>query len=546
MNSKSLLRGRRHSATLVLLIVGWLGGPQASYATDFFLTIGGGYDRSGNQASLEANVIFFQQLLIEQHRGPRQHSIFFADGDDPAADLQILADKPTEDAGPATALIAALHRRRGEAPTTYRNHRVTEIAGALDPGLIRKSLETVSRQAQAGDRLIIYVTAHGSAGPKNDPFNTTIDCWNGRKISAHEFTDWLNNLPSELPVIMVMAQCYCGGFGRSIFDGLDKEKGLAPQLRAGFFAQQHDLPAAGCRPDIEHDEEFSSYFWGALIGRSRNGVPVRGCDINGDGVVSFAEAYAHAVTIGETIDIPLRTSEVLLRAFSRLNAEHVKSLSRDSQPGSDSEAIVPMEPESNAEPTLLTLSGKLQEIADKGRPVSRQMVTDLSQALGFSLEDDVTAIMSAYEESRRTNRFQGRGRSRQGSGRRELLHDVTEKWPELTDEKKWRESPLLAPANQDKLFGEIKDLPSWSFYDERLRQIEAVNKESGQKELRNVKFRKLINALESIVLEKNLPQFASRDVLERYQQLLLLEESSLNMTAAIKSGGGSQVGAVQQ
>ena len=30
--------------------------------------------------------------------------------------------------------------------------------------------------------------------------------------------------------------------------------------------QQHDLPAAGCRPDIEHDEEFSSYFWGAIAG----------------------------------------------------------------------------------------------------------------------------------------------------------------------------------------------------------------------------------------------------------------------------------------
>src|SRR5581483_8697783 len=142
-----------------------------------------------------------------------------------------------------------------------------------------------------------------------------------RKISAREFTERLDKLPADVPVVMVMAQCYCGGFAHAIFKGLDEAKGLVPQLRAGFFAQQHNLPAAGCRPDIEHDEEFSSYFWGALAGRSRNGVPIEGCDLDGNGAVSFAEAYAHAVIAGETIDIPLRTSEVLLRSYSRLNAK---------------------------------------------------------------------------------------------------------------------------------------------------------------------------------------------------------------------------------
>jgi len=72
MKSKTLLRGRRISTTLVLLMMGGLCGAPALSATDFFLTIGGGYDRSGNQASLEANVVFFQQLLTEKHRGPRQ------------------------------------------------------------------------------------------------------------------------------------------------------------------------------------------------------------------------------------------------------------------------------------------------------------------------------------------------------------------------------------------------------------------------------------------------------------------------------------------
>src|SRR4029079_16388230 len=97
--------------------------------TDYFLTIGGGYNRTGNQASTEANVVFFRQILGEKHQRPRRHDIYFADGDDPAADLQIGAGKPAKSDSPATDFLASLHRRRGQVNVAYRNHRVAEIAG---------------------------------------------------------------------------------------------------------------------------------------------------------------------------------------------------------------------------------------------------------------------------------------------------------------------------------------------------------------------------------------------------------------------------------
>lgn len=524
MMDHSLLRIRRLGLALLSLTLAWIVNAPSLFATDYFLTIGGGYDREGNQASLEANVVFFQQVLADKHHGPRRHDIFFADGDDPAADLQIVAEKQ-KSAGPASDLIASLHRRRGEAPVAYRNHQVAEVAGPLNPRLIRGSLDSVSMTARSGDRLIVYVTAHGSAGPKEDPFNTTIDCWNNKKITAREFSEWLNKLPSEVPVVMVMAQCYCGGFGQTIFEGLDKQKGLTSQPRVGFFAQQHDLPAAGCRPDIEHDEEFSSYFFGALAGRSRNGVPIKDCDADGNGVISFSEAYAYAVGFGETIDVPLRTSEVLLRTYSRLTTDDAPDSAIESD--AQDSAIA-------SKPSVLTMAGKLGTIADRGTPVSRQIVTQLSRTLGFSLQDDVTSVVAVYEESRRASRPQGRGRSRQGSGRRELLQEVTEKWPELGDGRKWSESPLLKTENQDSFLAELKQLPTWKTFDERRQQMEAANQESDQQELRTVKFRKLIRALEAIVLENNLPLFATPQVLERYQQLLALEDSTLSPTNSDK------------
>lgn len=528
------------AAKLLPGLICWIAGEQPLAATDYFLTIGGGYNRTGNQASLEANVVFFQQVVADKHRGTRRHDVYFADGNDPAADLQILADKPAQSATPATDLLASLHRRRGEIHVTYRNHLVPEIAGPLDPTLIRARLDALAKRARAGDRLIVYVTAHGSAGPKGDPFNTTIDCWNERKITAREFTGWLNQLPAEVPVVMVMAQCYCGGFAHTIFQGLDETKGLTPHCRAGFFAQRHDLPAAGCRPDIEHDEEFSSYFWGALVGRSRNGVPIEGCDIDGNGQVSFAEAYAYAVTAGETIDIPLRTSEVLLRTFSRLTAAKPPDPARETEARpeengkscQEGNAARPVDDADKAgqrdQGALSMASGTLQSFVDRGRPVSGRIVKDLSKTLGFALTDDLTAVMAAYDEHRRTDRFAGRGRGRRpGSGRRDLLKEVTEKWPELGDERRWEASPLLKPANQEKLLAELKQLPGWKGYDERLQQLKEAGDESEKRELRMVKFRRLIHALETIVLEQNLPLVASEEIVARYQKLMALEESDL-------------------
>lgn len=513
---------------------------QTLSAADYFLTIGGGYNPSGNQASLEANVVFFQQVLGEQHHGTRSHDIYFADGDEPAADLQVLAAKTPRQDRPATDLLAALHRRRGAEQVEYRNHRVPNITGALDPALIHARLEAIAKNAHRGDRLIVYVTAHGSEGDKTDRFNTTIDCWNDKQITAREFTGWLNELPSSVPVVMVMAQCYCGGFGHTIFNDLDKDKGLAPQLRAGFFAQQHNLPAAGCRPDISNDEEFSSYFWGAIAGRSRTGVPITGCDIDGNGVVSFAEAYAYAVTAGHTIDIPLRTSDVLLQTYSRLTLADAEPSStrpevnpptdKDSEPKPKPPATAPSgndRPQSNRS----SLTGTLQTFVDQGRPVSGRIVTGLSKGLGFSLQDDVASVVAAYDAHRKNARRPGPGgRRRSGSGRRELLQEITDKWPELGDAKHWEESPLLKPDNQEQLLAELKQLPAWKSYDQRRQQSVELEEQSERHELREVKFRRLINTLETIVLEKHLPTIATPEVVERYRQLIRLEESTLGST----------------
>ncbi len=68
-------------------------GVMPAVAKDFFVVIGGGFSPESNQASLEANLIFFQNVLTEKGLKEARQFYYFADGDDGVDDLQVVAPK---------------------------------------------------------------------------------------------------------------------------------------------------------------------------------------------------------------------------------------------------------------------------------------------------------------------------------------------------------------------------------------------------------------------------------------------------------------------
>lgn len=518
---------RRSAAWLIYFLL-CAGTPL--HATDYFLTIGGGYQPEGNQASLEANVLFFRDVLLEKHLGPRTEAVFFADGNDPAADLQVLRQpvkaEPGERNAAATAVmdvLESLYSFRGNQPVEYRNHKISNVAGANSPTSIHANLQYISKIMSAQDRLFVYVTAHGGEAKGRNKFNTSISCWEGQSISAREFENWLDDLPPSAPVIMVMAQCYCGGFAHTIFESAERSRGLAPQMRVGFFAQQHDLPAAGCRPDIANDEEYSSYFWGAFVGRSRTGTPMSSADFNQDGKISLAEAHAHAMLTSPTIDIPLRASEELLRAYSEIAGyDHRRSHDSDlpqTHAGTDTTTGSP----------LAGMTGTASAVVMHTTPEIQHTVTGLLSQLDLKADDDITTIFDRLEEVRDAGRYLRRTASRsrrRGSGRRELRSEIAQQWPELSGQD-WRDAEVLRSAEQAALLGEIERLPSFPQFHANQLARDQMSEALEQNELREVKFQRLIYTLEAIVLAQNLPQLAQPDVLEHYRRMLAVEQSTL-------------------
>lgn len=526
-----LCRAFRRQMTACLSAAALLGVTlPAVYAKDYFLTLGGGYSPQGNQASLEANVLFFQDVLAEKHPSRFAHSIFFADGFNKRADLQVLAPQGSD--RPATDLLNSIFSSRGSGQNVaYRNHRVPNISGPLSPEQIEESLADIAGRLATGDRLFVYVTAHGSQAKGRNKFNTTIDCWNDRSINAREFAGWLDAVPDDVPTIMVMAQCFCGGFSHSIFDDSDAGRGLSKKIRVGFFAQQHDLAAAGCRPDISNDAEYSSYFWGALAGRSRTGKPIVEADYDSNGRVSFAEAHAFTLINSQTIDIPLRTTEALLRVASRIEGyDHRREVTED-----ESEAATDDSTSSGIEglTRLQSMQGSIDEIASLARPDWQVAIVQLSHQLGLDISQDVTEVFTRYDDARNArrgeSRSRGRGRRGRSSGRRQLMSEITDAWPELKDRDTWRNSELLRKSNQALMAEQIQALPAYESFRQAGEDRQAARDSAQEAELREVKFQRLVNCLELVILAENLPLVAAPEVVQRYQQMLEVEESFLEL-----------------
>jgi hypothetical protein len=141
--------------------------------------------------------------------------------------------------------------------------------------------------------------------------------------------------------------------------------------------------------------------------------------------------------------------------------------------------------------------------------------------------------MDRYAEQQRTQggAFRGPGRRRSSSGRRELLAAIETEWPELADADECSKSELLTNGNADELMKSIRELPEYATYEERLKQREQQSKDADTAELRTVRYRRLIDTLENIVLAHNLPSAADLDVVQKYEAMRKLEITILEYGA---------------
>lgn len=284
------------------------------------LILGGGPDLRHNQVAIERNVSYVSRLLPAG--SPR--FTLFADGD--ATSETVLFEEQPKVLPPGERIFGMLFRGRGQGETSVLRYRAPQL-GRLDGPSNRTSVNRGFEwlRQQEGGPVLLYFTGHGSQARGGNLDNNNYDLWGSEKLSVRDLATQIATLPSQVPVTLVMVQCFSGAFGNVLFEGGDPAAAAIDRKIAGFFAAPRERTAAGCTPEVDEAEyhDFTSYFFAALSGRDRVGRKVTGADYNRDGQVGMDEAFAYSLAHDVSIDVPVATSDVFLRRGTTPSNEEI-------------------------------------------------------------------------------------------------------------------------------------------------------------------------------------------------------------------------------
>lgn len=478
--------------------------PATVFADDFFLTIAGGYAPTGNQASLEKNVLFYQRLLSEQGLVTRTNDIYFADGLSKKATLQVVN---RESLPMANQLMAEFFGSKRNLGLQYRAHQVPDIRGETSVENIEQWFSENSKRMKAGDRLILYVSAHGgNSADSKVPYNTTIYLWNNKKISVTELSDQLDRLPDGVSVVTFMVQCHAGGFAQLLNAKGKKDGDVARQDRCGFFATVYNRPAAGCTPEIDEAnyEEYSTYFFAALAGKNRLGETIELPDYDGDGTVSFDEAHAYTILSANTIDLPIKTSDEYLRTASKF--------------GDDGDS------------KLLPRDASWETVLKLANPADRAVLEGLSTQLELAGNDRIAdARKSASPRGARGNRSStgsrrgGRTLSETDKLKQGIANDLKKRWPDLANVINPVSIELLT-TRQDEFVNAIESHKNYSRY----RELAGKSSSQNSSEKSSVKYERFVRVAENVILAENLKRIGDAKSIENYRRVTAAESGSLS------------------
>ena len=494
------------------------------------LILGGGYSPSGNEVSLESNVKYLHRQKDKIGLSKFKTKTFFADG--MASSRDIKYRNPTFTVPEPNLILAEIFGSTRGIFNQYRNNHLNADGASSIKEFDDWIKDLNSSSVQSSN--LIYFTGHGGKGEKKTPNNTTAYLWNNYKFKVSEFTKKLDSLPSDQTFILVMVQCYSGGFADYIFREGDEKKGLHPQIRAGFFATVHDRVAAGCTPDIreENYQEYSTYFWEALCGESRIGKKIPKPDFDGDGKTSLTEAHAYVVIHSNTIDIPIKTSDMFLRSFSSF------------EPPQEESAIIGLE--NNAKEILsgrdsnsskrefiqeewLFRTDPISEILLSASPESKAIIQALARKLSLqdenlfeNAEDKIKEIKKRREELAKAKKAKDEQKKKL---KNKIKTRLLKEWPELANMQHPKVDTLKKTGNSSKLITLSNQDNEWSDYKKRREESAQIENERFKLEKKQVLAMRLTHEIENVVLRVALPKISTKKVANHYSQIEKLEKT---------------------
>jgi hypothetical protein len=501
----------------------------SAQARPTILTVGGGPEPSHDQLSLEQNVVFFRSVLDALGAGSLPQQVLFADGGKGDHTVQYLADD--DDNTDFLSRLDYIASGSGEINLRYRKTELKDITGPATFGALTHWFETTGAAIPAGDELLFYYTGHGGAdgSAANPPRNTTLALWDQPGMNMRQFTELLDKTNPAVDVMLIMVQCHSGGFANVMYKGGNPKNGLSPQLRFGFFSTTAPRMAAGCTADIRGSDykEFSTAFFAALCGKKRTGESIEKPDYDHDGRTSYMDAFTYVLLTSDTIDLPMTSSDQLLRDFSKF------ALTPERRREGVRAIATTLPATTQAISRLLPANASFAEIDAAATPCQRAAIHGLAKVLKLDSADPVAAakvLATTVDRQRRNAMNQSQASQRHFLDSREKLrHAIYLRYPELRDPWLPGSIALRDPANLPSLKKEIEALPEYKDFVTTSDAINQLDEKAEELERTWVKTQRLIERANTVILQANLPLVATPEIQARFK--LLTERENGTLTA---------------
>ena len=494
------------------------------------LILGGGYSASGNQISLESNVKYFQRIKPILQLEEKISHTYFADGNDSGRDIQFFDPKFV--IPEINQIMAELFGKSNGLANQYRSNSLNPDGSS--------SVQSVDRwfkllkNSDLREKSLLYFTGHGGKGESKKLFNTSIYLWNNAKIRVSELVRKIETLPKQKPIILVMVQCYSGGFSNVIFKEGDPKKEFIERPTAGFFSTLQSRVAAGCTPDIreENYHEYSTYFWEALSGRSRLGKKITKPDYNGDGKTSLLEAHSYVSIHSNTIDIPVKTSDTLLRKY--LTSTKTETKVKKENEGLLGKLIQKLEfADQNETSSVKKLDQiKKSEFLLWATPEEKAVFLGLSENL--KLKEDYPAIEikklleDLKKEKEAIEKERKKATDQKNKFREELRKKIKGVFPEVANPYHPVVSEILSTEKSQSILNIINQNDFWKKILIEKGKIKSFENQKFLIEKKEVKLMRLRRCLENIKMLNTLVKSDKLEQQKNFQKLQELERLTLD------------------
>lgn len=546
------------AAVLASAVIGMVGGVAApARAGDTMVAFGGGSAPNNDQLSLMSNAAYFQRVRKVMGVDTIPFELYFADGGK-AKVVQAIAEESEDQK--LRNLLSTLFYGSEAARMRYRKAEVPGLVGPSTVATLEGWFDGAKDKLKGGDRLLFYFTGHGGgeAGNSSDKQrNTTMYMWGRQEgYTMRSFETQLDKLDPGVEVTLVMVQCHSGGFANVIYQDGDPAKGFAKHLRAGFFSTIAPRLAAGCTPEIDEEDyhEFSTSFFEGLCGESRTGKKIEKPDYDRDGKISYDEAFSYTLLTSPTIDIPITTSDQLLRDKSRFAKE------------GDSAEVLPETPE-------------WSKLIAAASPSQKAVLEGLSKEFGFTGEDRLKAAKETADKLQKeiprrgpgpgtpqaeqdaaaarqaqgstsmpagtqpSTQAAGRGGMQQGQMGQQQRRNIPQarlqaallqRWPELSVPFHPNVNEIIE-ADGKEIMAYLQKQPEWAAFAEGMKQRSAMSQKGRANEEKWCKIQRLLERAKTVVLANNLSKVADAESVATYEKLLKLESKTLD-TASMARG----------